>query len=319
MNAPALIEPTLDALAAEINAAHTEAQAFSSQAVERAHDAGIRLNQAKAQCQHGDWLPWLAEHCPAVSERTARAYMQLARDWKALETKTAVTADLTLDAALKLLSAPKAVKKPAQKRLPAMPAKTAVTADLTKPEPLRPASKPGAFEAALALGPLAQFDAAINAPSEPEPTLDLGFLNIPPDVSSEGNPPALDAVLNKLSSNDRETLEGYLRDALNDRLQVERSALQTIRTEIEVEKERIKKNSQGLTAFMTKEEFRLVRGLLHPDRHPDDVDRYRRATEVINRMEAAINPNIPVAVLRKRGWADAAQAKRRQPNQEAQL
>ena len=180
MNAPALIEPTLDALAAEINAAHTEAQAFSSQAVERAHDAGIRLNQAKAQCQHGDWLPWLAEHCPAVSERTARAYMQLARDWKALENKTAVTADLTLDAALKLLSAPKPAKKSAQKHLPATPAKTAVTADLTKPEPLRPVSKPGAFEAALALGPLAQFDAVINAPSEPEPTLDLGFLDQPP-------------------------------------------------------------------------------------------------------------------------------------------
>ena len=60
MNAPALIEPTLDQLATEINAAHAAAQALSSQAVERAHDAGIWLNQAKAQVEHGQWLPWLA-------------------------------------------------------------------------------------------------------------------------------------------------------------------------------------------------------------------------------------------------------------------
>jgi Protein of unknown function (DUF3102) len=80
-------------------------------------DAGIRLTQAKAQCQHGHWSPWLAANCPKVAERTARAYMQLARNWNVLESKTAGTADLTLDAALKLLTAPKTAKESSTQRL----------------------------------------------------------------------------------------------------------------------------------------------------------------------------------------------------------
>ncbi len=168
MNAPALIDPTfdLDALAAEINAAHSEAQAFSSQAVERAHDAGIRLTQAKAQCQHGDWLPWLAEHCPAVSERTARAYMQLARDWKALETQNGnAVADLSFRQAIKLLSAPKPANL-TKKHPPKPVAKTATPgAYLPKPEPPRIVSKPGTFEAALV--PVAKLDLSFPPPKQP--------------------------------------------------------------------------------------------------------------------------------------------------------
>ena len=178
MNAPALIEPTLDALAAEINAAHTAAQAFSSQAVERAHDAGIRLNQAKAQCQHGDWLPWLAEHCPTISERTARAYMQLARDWKALESQNgSAVADLSFRQAIKLLAAPKPVKKPAQKHPQKAPFKSATGgAYLPKPQPPRPVAPPVNYD---------WFDAPIPYPqaqqgstAEPQ-VLDLGFLDMP--------------------------------------------------------------------------------------------------------------------------------------------
>jgi len=171
MNALALVEPTLDALAAQINAAHTEAQAFSSQAVERAHDAGIRLNQAKAQCQHGDWLPWLAEHCPAVSDRTARAYMQLARDWKALETQNGnAVADLPFRQAIKLLSAPKPANL-TKKRPPKAPAKYAPpVADLPKPEPARPAlpvAKNDWFDAPI--GPVAELDLSFPPPPPKKP------------------------------------------------------------------------------------------------------------------------------------------------------
>ena len=49
MNAPALIEPTLEQLATEINAAHVEAQAFSSQAVERALAAGDLMTGVEIQ------------------------------------------------------------------------------------------------------------------------------------------------------------------------------------------------------------------------------------------------------------------------------
>lgn len=177
MNAPALIEPTLEQLATEINAAHVEAQAFSSQAVERALAAGDLLNHVKAQLKHGEFSDWCKAHCPDIGQRRLQEYMRVARE---LPAEIRGGAYLGLNQAIRLVTPKQPTKKHAQKHLPATPAKTAVTADLTKPEPLRPVSKPGAFEAALALGPLAQFDAVINASSEPEPTLDLGFLDQPP-------------------------------------------------------------------------------------------------------------------------------------------
>jgi hypothetical protein len=185
MNALTLVEQSLKSLATAINAAHIEAQALSSQAIERAHDAGIRLIQAKAQVEHGQWLPWLSKNCPALAERTARAYMQLARDWKTLESQNGnAVADLPFRQAIKLLAAPKPANL-TKKRQTATPAKYATpVAVLPKPEPSRPVSKPGALEAAIVpvsnpvrLDPMAAFDAAMNAPRQP--TLDLGFLDMP--------------------------------------------------------------------------------------------------------------------------------------------
>ena len=149
MNALTLIEPTLAQLATEINAAHAAAQALSSQAVERAHDAGIWLNQAKAQVEHGQWLPWLAEHCPDVAVRTAQAYMRLAQDWPKLESEIRNgVAHLPFRQAIKLLSAPK-------------------PANLTKKRTAKPPAK-------SATG-VAHLPAALGAPSNPEPALDLSF------------------------------------------------------------------------------------------------------------------------------------------------
>jgi transposase len=55
--------------------------------------------------------------------------------------------------------------------------------------------------------------------------------------------------------------------------------------------------------IMTYEEFKIVRGLLHPDRYPDDLkDRAGKAFDIFNRLEKCVNPNIGVAELRKRGW-----------------
>jgi hypothetical protein len=48
------------------------------QAVEHAITAGELLIEAKQQVKHGEWLPWLTENCE-ISERTAQAYMKLAR------------------------------------------------------------------------------------------------------------------------------------------------------------------------------------------------------------------------------------------------
>lgn len=65
---------SLEALAARINRAHAEAQQYAAKAVERAYEAGDMLNEAKTRVEHGGWLPWLKEHCPDVSVRTAQTH-----------------------------------------------------------------------------------------------------------------------------------------------------------------------------------------------------------------------------------------------------
>ena len=39
---------------------------------------GQDLLRAKAALPHGQWLPWLARHCPRVGEREAQRYMRVA-------------------------------------------------------------------------------------------------------------------------------------------------------------------------------------------------------------------------------------------------
>ena len=98
--------PSLAELAAAINAEHQAAERTARKAIEHAKAAGEKLLLAKAQVEHGQWLPWLSAHCPELADRTARAYMQLARNWGTLKTKTATVANLTINDALKLLNAP---------------------------------------------------------------------------------------------------------------------------------------------------------------------------------------------------------------------
>ena len=64
---------SLGELAAAINAEHTAAERTARTAIEHARAAGECLLLAKAQVEHGQWLPWLSSNCPALSARTARA------------------------------------------------------------------------------------------------------------------------------------------------------------------------------------------------------------------------------------------------------
>src|SRR5262249_7618327 len=88
-------------LAARIKAEHEAATAFIKQSLERAIRAGELLIEAKAKLKHGQWLPWLREHC-RMSERTGSHYMRLARH----AAEFGNVADLTVRGALELLSPP---------------------------------------------------------------------------------------------------------------------------------------------------------------------------------------------------------------------
>ena len=47
----------LPALAAEINTLHDAANQAAATAIHYAARCGAKLNEAKAQCRHGEWLP----------------------------------------------------------------------------------------------------------------------------------------------------------------------------------------------------------------------------------------------------------------------
>src|SRR5262249_22843249 len=68
--------------------------------------AGNLLVDAKRQVGHGEWLDWLRANCP-FSERTAQAYMRLAREVPRLdEAKAQRVAGLSVRQAIRELSSP---------------------------------------------------------------------------------------------------------------------------------------------------------------------------------------------------------------------
>lgn len=95
----------LTVLAGEINAEHEAVQVAIRDSVDRARRIGEMLNAVKAQLDHGQFTLWLTANVH-FSERTARGYMRIARNWATLE-KTATVADLPMRDALKLLTDPR--------------------------------------------------------------------------------------------------------------------------------------------------------------------------------------------------------------------
>jgi hypothetical protein len=94
---------SLTDLAARIKAEHDASTLAIKRGVEHAIRCGRLLIDAKEQIKHGQWLPWLRDHC-GVNERTAQQYMRLARHAEELESKSASLADLTVEEAVALIA-----------------------------------------------------------------------------------------------------------------------------------------------------------------------------------------------------------------------
>ncbi len=97
-------------LAERINTEHEACHASMQRGLEHALKAGGLLLEAKAGLPHGEWLPWLGENCPDISERTAQRYMRLAENGDELEATSATVADLTMRAAEEALTTPRGIK-----------------------------------------------------------------------------------------------------------------------------------------------------------------------------------------------------------------
>jgi Protein of unknown function (DUF3102) len=97
---------SLPDLAQRIKAYHAGVIDAARNVVTKAISAGQLLKDAKAKLPHGQFLPWLDEHCD-LSERTAHRYMQLASNKlkieEALKGKSATMATLSLNKAMRLI------------------------------------------------------------------------------------------------------------------------------------------------------------------------------------------------------------------------
>jgi Protein of unknown function (DUF3102) len=97
---PELLPPmagsnSLADLAHRIKAEHDAANEAKRSAISHAIAAGDLLIEAKDRVSHGDWLPWLEANV-GFSERTAQAYMRLAREYPKLDpAKAQRVADLS--------------------------------------------------------------------------------------------------------------------------------------------------------------------------------------------------------------------------------
>jgi hypothetical protein len=87
------ITKNLAQLAEQINAEHASALSAARTALEHARRAGQLLAEAKKQCPHGQWLPWLKANV-SFSERTAQKYLRLAERWEELTAKAPYGADM---------------------------------------------------------------------------------------------------------------------------------------------------------------------------------------------------------------------------------
>ena len=103
---PAAGQPSsLAKLAEQINEHHAACETAMKAGLENALQAGRGLAEVKSQLPHGSFGQWLADNFHG-SERTAQAYMRVAKRWPEDEAKAQTSADLSLNGALKLLARP---------------------------------------------------------------------------------------------------------------------------------------------------------------------------------------------------------------------
>jgi DNA-binding NarL/FixJ family response regulator len=73
---------------------------------------------------------------------------------------------------------------------------------------------------------------------------------------------------------------------------------------IELEK-KLSKAATTITTIITYEEFKMIRGCLHPDRQPDELkEKFGKAFDLFNRLEQHVNIKAPIDFLRRYGWEE---------------
>ncbi len=241
----------LDDLAERIRREATAASTAASRALEHARAAGQALLEAKLRLGHGAFGPWCAQHV-GLADTTVRGYMRIAGDWDRLPQNGNGVADLTVRGALRLLSTPKAKR--------AEPAPSPAPASRSR----KPATEP---EDPLA----AELDAEVAA--------------LPRKQKRRAQ-----KLADKLVE-----YYGRLADRKAARLVDERlrAKLPTLMQRLDkAQAERMAALSRAHHAsttpndWMTEADYRLLLGLLHPDRAPADRrEKFARGFDIVRKVE----------------------------------
>lgn len=127
---------------------------------------------------------------------------------------------------------------------------------------------------------------------------------VPNDQLSESAKVRFDRLVNKrkaeLDRNFNDTVWKAVHAKLNEKLEPERKRLLAELDKANEKEAQFAKLIEKVDRIMTKEEYRFLLGLNHPDRHPEaEKTKYEKAFRLIKRLEENIEPD-----RRKRqgGW-----------------
>ena len=83
-----------------------------------------------------------------------------------------------------------------------------------------------------------------------------------------------------------------------------RAKLNAIEKETKEELEIAQNLRMNLDGLMTEEEYRLIRGCLHPDRAEEELKpKFGRAFDIFSRLEKSVNRDMPAKLRKQRGWS----------------
>lgn len=303
-------------LAETINTEYRLANENAKSAVTHAINCGKALIEAKKQCKHGEWLSWLEENV-TFSRQTVDNYVKLANCQRDSNLENAPS----IREALKLLDEPKQKKATAvfintdaegtdtnnKKRK----AKTS-NAPSVDDDMVAVLTKEGISEEAIAerLGTTRRAVVCSHARIAREQLRNEG------EKSAE----VADAAKQELSLTAQQKLDKAIalfehqkltemqqqfQVELQAAIQREQDRINEARKElIELEK-KLSKAATTITTIITYDEFKMIRGCLHPDRQPDELkEKFGKAFDLFNRLEQHVNIKAPIDFLRRYGWEE---------------
>lgn len=106
-----------------------------------------------------------------------------------------------------------------------------------------------------------------------------------------------------------------------EQLAKDRTRLVQAEDKLKEYEDRLKKQKTSILTVMTYDDFKLILGCLHPDKHSTEGEavhaRYNKATEIFKRLKASVHPLESIEVLRAWGWEGIAPAYKRRKRKAA--